>query len=293
MSVSLGDNTATTWMNLRFERCFAYPGIRPRLVVQYEARLADDSFKAEIQYLSAALYVASKFAGSGFVASRSVSRHGTSIEVHVPMSLGELTRMHDHLTGEVLTLEIEFEGLMHVWHDSERVAAFASSPPRGEWTALPVGTSRQARDTFQIARSDWVSRVMQAAGAGDYILTELRIPLDVLRDRWRAAAEGLKAAETQYYLGNDPEVFFRARAAFEALPGHPKEIVSFVEDKEKRKRLDKLLEAAVSYLHHGRHVARSSENEPTFPVTHADAEFALNLSKLLLSHVASLENSRQ
>lgn len=290
MSVAFTDNTATNWVNLRFERCYALPGIRPRLVIAYEARLPDETFKVDVDYLKAAVFVAEQFVGTGFIPGRSISRHGTTLEVEVPVSLRDLNLMHGHLTSDAIGIQIEFEGLMRVWHDSDHVAGFAGSPTRGEWTALPVGTSRQARDSFQVARSDWVTRVMQAAGAGEYILSELRIPLDQLRGPWRLAAEGLKAAETQFFLGNDPEVFFRARAAFEALPGHPKEIFSFLQDEEKGKRLDDVFRAVVSYLHHGRHIATAQGGERVFPVTHADAEFALNLSKLLLAHLASLSS---
>jgi hypothetical protein len=288
VSVAFTDSASTAWVTAKYERCSAIPGMKPRLVISYEARTTNDQFQVQIQYLVGSVFVADQFVGRGLVPSRDISRHGSNLDIEISLDIGDLNRLNGFLTGDSLTLVIEFEGLMRVWHDSEDVARFASSPPRDEWFYQTIGAGRQARDIFQIARSDWVSHVMERAGVGEYVFAELKIPSENLRREWKAAASLLSDATHHFHLGNDPEVFFKARAALEALPGHPKEILSFIGDTEKAKRLDALVRSTVSYLHHGRHVVRSDDEEPGFPVTHQDAEFALFLTKIVLAHLASL-----
>ncbi len=83
--------------------------------------------------------------------------------------------------------------------------------------------------------------------------------------------------------GEDDAVFHKLRAWLDSLPRAKKEILARIADKDKREHLDDLLLSFGKYLHDGRHV---KEEDGLFPVDHLDAAFALDMTRVLLSHLS-------
>jgi len=107
----------------------------------------------------------------------------------------------------------------------------------------------------------------------------------MLTVEWANAVTQLDRGEAAYATGDDPAVFSHLRGALDALPGAKKHVLDGVSDTNKRSRLDTLLKDAGEFLHTGRHVAKLGEQAGSFPVTHVDAAFALDL-RCCCPHVA-------
>lgn len=163
---------------------------------------------------------------------------------------------------------------------------FASRPSPGEWTAVPFGSSTVTSLDFEIARSDWYSRIREPLGTLRYLFVE--VPLPKAGHPLRKAAERLRDVEQALTAGDEPGVFLHCRGAVDALPGSPKNIFDGLSDAREAVALDALVKSAGAYLHRGRHVGRSGTQQGDFPVTGRDARFALNLTKVLISHVAGV-----
>jgi hypothetical protein len=121
-----------------------------------------------------------------------------------------------------------------------------------------------------------------------YRYLEVALPRsdDPLHQEWANSLSHLDEAERAYAAGDDVAVFSRLRASLDALPGAKKAILDGIADDEKRQRLDELLKRAGEFLHSGRHVSSTGSTAGTFPVDHMDAAFALDLMRVMLSHLS-------
>jgi hypothetical protein len=90
--------------------------------------------------------------------------------------------------------------------------------------------------------------------------------------------------------GNPPGVFGACRGAIDALPGDKIDIFAAMPEGKKREAIDLLTKSIGKYVHSGRHVVPNAGGEQAgeFPVDQRDATFMYNMTKLLLSHIASL-----
>jgi hypothetical protein len=126
--------------------------------------------------------------------------------------------------------------------------------------------------------------VLQPIGTVQYVSTEIALPKG--EQIVRAATSKIKEAESAYAMHDDPAVFFFCRGALDALPGAKQEIFASLADRDEAKLLDELTLHTGQFLHHGRHVAGDGEEAGEFPVDHVDARFALNLTEVLVAHIA-------
>ena len=117
---------------------------------------------------------------------------------------------------------------------------------------------------------------------------------EVLKQDWAKAVANLDNAERAYASGDDAAVFLHLRGALDALPGAKKAVLDDVRDEKKRGYLDAVLVKAGEFLHGGRHVAANGTLAGTFAVDHMGAAFALDLMRVLLSHLSlMLSGERQ
>lgn len=145
-----------------------------------------------------------------------------------------------------------------------------------------------ALDPLQIARAAWYESVLSPTRNEQYRYLEIALPRDdqALTAEWGKTVALLDEAERAYALGDDAAVFFQLRGAFDALPGAKQRILDGITDAKKHARLDSLLHQAGQFLHAGRHVSVSGEQQGEFPVDHLDAGFALDLMRVLFSHLS-------
>jgi hypothetical protein len=283
MDTTLGDST-TTWALLRSGRVTGQGRVAPRLTFEMYLRTPRERMTCQIQIMRAELLAGNEVLGAGILTGLEVV-HGEYVSsVEIPVTRAGLEHLAALTTGSQVDLRLRLSGWLRARDDNEDAGRFAGSPEPGVWTFLGFGTARQTELQFQIPRSDWYERVLQPIGTTEYISTEIAIPAGDLI--LRPAANHLAEAERAYAQGDDPGVFARCRAATEALPDAPKAIFAGLPDPSEAETLDELLRRANDYFHRGRHVAKGGDRQGDFPVTHADARFALSLATLLVSHVA-------
>lgn len=115
----------------------------------------------------------------------------------------------------------------------------------------------------------------EVAAAGTPALTRRQLPLLLGLHRRARHRTNLRA-------------LYRAAAALAIALGYSKNIFDGIADEGKATSLDAVLNEGGAYLHRGRHVAQEGDQKGEFPVDHADARFALTLTRLLVGEVARL-----
>ncbi len=290
MSFSIDLRASTlTWINLTLSSVRAEGHIHPRMVLTFDARTPPEQHRqARIIQLTVGLSFQNELLGTGWAREpgREVGSFGTHLTFVVPLTRNAIRFVNERAQGHEIQLTLQFNGVIFAKDDR----------PEQEWEGLPVidpgkwffTPVEEANLGISIPRSSWIKDVLEKIGFGKYILFELPIPEVPDPKRWEKALAHLNSAEEQYALGNDPAVFQNCRAAFEALKGFPKNVFAAVEDDEKRKAVDTLLETAQHFFHSGRHVSKAGPQEGLFPVDHRDAEFALVLARAFMTYIAKL-----
>ena len=149
--------------------------------------------------------------------------------------------------------------------------------------------NNSAGHQLAVSRSDWYERVLVPLRQTDFVYLEIALPQGEAGKPWRSAAEQLRRAEAAHAAGDDDTVFGRLRGALDSFPGAKQHIFDAVQDPDKRAHVDALAKAFGSFLHLGRHVGEpGTVNAGQFPVTHADAAFAIAQMKTLLSYASQV-----
>jgi hypothetical protein len=281
MDATLGDATIT-WALVRAGRVTGHGRVAPRLRCELYMRTPRERMSCQIQLLQAELSAAGEALGEGFMTGIEVNHGEYSHLVEIPLSRQGLEHLGTAVVGNQVEITLRLTGWMRVRDDNEDAPRYANTPEPGSWEFVPFGRGRQTELRIQVARSDWHASVLEPIGTLDYISTEIAIPASDLS--LRPVLGHLQDAERAYATGDDPTVFARCRAATEALPGAPKEIFAALGDRAEAEALDALLLSTNRYLHRGRHVAADGDSKGEFPVTHADAGFAINLAKLIIAN---------
>lgn len=195
--------------------------------------------------------------------------------------------IQDRLREANLSFELEFRGALYVGDDRpEGERRLNSELEQGEWHFVPIKSTKLP---ITVARSDWVKKVLELLGIGEYVLMEILVPGVPERERWKAALRHMEEAQKHFRMGNDAAVLQSCHSAFESLEGAPKHVFDRVADEKQRKAVDSLLKQAKYYFNSGRHVSKSAgPQRGAFPVDHRDAEFALYLSQVFLAYTAKL-----
>jgi hypothetical protein len=224
-----------------------------------------------------------------------------AVELGAPIASGENSlELEGPLTREALrfmesqfreqrkcALTMELRSLLWFKDDTPGgqsiTSAFVSA---GQWGLLP---STQTSIVATITRDDWMDNVVKVVQPEDRAILEVPIPTPPNRGRFEKALKHLATAEEQYQQGNDTAVLQACYGGFESLsPGAAKDVLAKLTDLEKRKHLDELLVKAKTYLHAGRHISKTGARLGDFDVDHRDAEFALGMTKMVISYVARL-----
>jgi hypothetical protein len=289
-TVQLSDAAGRGWIRLRAGDVHARGYVQPRLVVYLYAATTRERQWAEIHLLRGKLTFDNEQLGEGLLSGESLNYGERSIALEIPVDRAALQYVTDRAGGDRVDLALDIEGWMHVRRDSadDDPAVYQETPTPGHWGFLPFGRGSQTRLDLWIARSDWFTRVMEPVGTLSYIVTEIPVPKGSTAGEFLAALNHLREAESKYATGDDAEVFFRCRAALEVLPGAPKNIFNSLPDQAEAKCMDAMMAEVVGYLHRGRHPQRQGEQRGDFGVDHADAGFALALTRLLVAQTSRL-----
>jgi hypothetical protein len=188
-----------------------------------------------------------------------------------------------------ITLTLVFKGLLRYRHGYQKEDARAQGLGDPDvWHIESIGDQGLSELDVQVARSDWYEQVIDKLGIGSYLITPLYLPYSV--ETWQATLGHMNDALRALVQGNPPTVFGSCRAAIDALPGAKTKIFDGMPEGPKRNAIDELTKRIGEYIHSGRHVVPNSGGAQAgeFPVDGRDAVFVYNMTKLLLSHIASL-----
>ncbi|HMJ36661.1 MAG TPA: hypothetical protein VK501_22340 [Baekduia sp.] len=259
----------------------------PRLVFELDVRTPRERMEVHLQLLEARFVLGSEVAGVGMADGHVVGPHGRRILVEIPVAPVVLDVAQQLMPDDELLLQLRLSGLAFIKDDNSEHPQYMGEPAVGEWSAQSFGTHQHMTLDFRVSRSDWFRRVREPLGLMRYLHVEIGIPRGTGHPLAKVG-ELLANADRALAQGDEPGVFLHCRGAVDALPGSPKNIFDGLVDEREAKALDDLLRTAGAYLHRGRHVDREGDRQGEFPITGADARFALNLTKVVVSHVADV-----
>lgn len=266
--------------------------IAPRLLLTFRAR-PTRWFHVVLEDVSLTIRFNQERIGAGRTVHTDVSHDMTYVNFEIPTTHRLIRHITDGIPAgaSVFQLEAQLEGLARWRLDPEAPSSQAggrlvTDPPPGEWATSTLGGGSPVY--LQITRSEWFERILGPTRNEHFRYLEIALPRNdvVLATEWGKAVNHLANAEKSYALGDDTAVFTHLRGALDALPGAKKQILDGISDSAKRTQLDTLLKSAGTFLHLGRHVAADGSTVGTFPVDHLDAAFALDLMRVLLSHLS-------
>lgn len=144
---------------------------------------------------------------------------------------------------------------------------------------------------FKIAQSDWM-KTLKELGYGDYFLIEVPLRKVPPKKKLQKALTHLADAWTHFGEGRDEETLASCHKAFEFLAKQQKvkspdnaaflQLLSGVDDKEKRMKLSRLMEYICRYLNLGRH----EPGEEKQHLDRIDSEYALILCQATMAYIA-------
>ena len=140
---------------------------------------------------------------------------------------------------------------------------------------------------IQVSKLDWLKKVLEPIKYADFAILELPIPEIPNKELWEKALSHIIEAEAQYRTGDDPAVFSRCYAAYEAVKPIENHL-ELVANEDKRKAIKSIFDDMRRFYNKGRHVERVGTESGEFPVDHRDAEFAIYLVKSSVAYLAKL-----
>jgi hypothetical protein len=292
-SVQLGDSAGRGWINFRPDVIFARGSVRPRLYITLYAETTREKRFVDIHLLRGVLMLEQEQLAEGFLTGVSLNYTERPLTLEMPISREALQYVTDRVTGDKIDFILELSGWLEVWREpsEDDPAQYGESPTPGEHGFITVGGGGRGQVRMQIDRGHWFTQVMEPVGTLSYVVTEIPLPKGTTTTTFQPVLNHLREAERSYASGDDASVFFRCRAALEALPGSPKNIFDGVADPDLAECMNALTKESVDYLHRGRHTQREGEQRGEFPVDHADALFALAMTRLLVAQSSRLLNA--
>jgi hypothetical protein len=269
--------------------------INPRLLVTFKGH-ASLYAKLELDELVLRLEHRGELIGEG-AAPPGPFNDSLQVAFEVVTSHRLLAYITDSLSPSANSLQlvakIRGRGQFSVKENEPGLTRLATDPEPGAWTDATF--TRGTETALTVARSDWYERVVKVVSGDNYTYLEIAVPAvePGMNGSWRNVVDQLDEAERMYALGHDAAVFQHLRAAYEALPGSPDAIVASIANERKQKAVDDLLRQFGGFLHLGRHVTKVGSDAGTFPVSHQDARFALDLMKVTLAHLSGILGSEQ
>ncbi|MCI2975458.1 MAG: hypothetical protein MP439_05205 [Ferrimicrobium sp.] len=280
------------WATLELQSIGGAGRLSPRLHLHFRARPAPYT-QVILEDLTLRLEYQQEFIGEGRVMYEDFLHDSSQVTFEVVTSQRLLQHITDGLapTETVVQLDAKLFGFATVSRDKTDSAsqwiALSTDPDPGESKRIIV-RNRMGSTALQVARTEWYDRVLAPTRNEQYRYLEIALPKDdnALRKEWDLAVNHLVDAERAYATGDDPTVFGRLRAALDSLPGSKTSILAGISDTDKREDLDALLKQAGKFLHNGRHVSAEGTQQGTFPVDHLDAALAIDLMRVLFSHLS-------
>jgi hypothetical protein len=289
-SIQLSDPAGRGWVNVRAGDIWARGQLQPRLEMTLFAATTREKRWADVHLLRGKLSFNNEQIAEGLLSGVSLNHVERSLTLEMLIDRAALQYVTDNAVGDRIDLTLDLTGWMQVYREltDDDPTYLGETPAPGEKGFIAFGQGSQARLQLQVARSDWFTQVMQPVGTLNYLVTEIPLPKGDAATAFLAPLNHLKEAERRYAAGDDAEVFFRCRAALEAMPGAPQNIFDGLPDHDLAESMNAVMKETVDYLHRGRHPQREGDQRGEFAVDHGDAQFALAITRLLVAQAARL-----
>jgi len=258
--------------------------LAPVLVVWAQFRTVE-GWTADLLNLKLRVEYRNELLGEGWLVGPHVTHTTETTEmIEIPTSHRMIQYVSDSLgSASALDLEVRWSGLVRLNLNADATRRFANDPePGGSIESQVYGSGPM---NFQVARSDWFSKVLSSIRQEDFVYLEIAVPRGAAAAGWYNSLSLLAKAEEAYAKGDDTSVFANLRGVIDSLPGAKQHIFDALPE-PKRGKIDDLVKSYGEYLHAGRHVAVSGPMEGSFPVDHLDAAFAISACKVLLSYAS-------
>lgn len=166
---TLGDGT-TTWALLRAESVHGRGVAFPRIAFLIRARTPRERMTVQLPVLRGEIL------GQGLLTGSYIYSSDAQLTLEVPVSPACLEYLDRSVIGSRIDVTLRLSGWLRGRDDNTDGRRFANSPEAGEWIFQGFGEGRQTDLTFQVARSDWFSQVLEPIGTLNYICTEIALP---------------------------------------------------------------------------------------------------------------------
>lgn len=272
------------WLNIAYDAIGAEGTLLPCIALRLEFRSTGEGVEVELHRLTSTLWFEQERISIAGAPALRVGALPSVATLIFPVSDRILSSITDRVRGDEVAFRLDIEGLLRGRWDPERALTVQSEFPDGQWGFFIPSPTRLA---FSVPRSEWFSKVLGPLTTTRFVGLEIGLP-KVEGTAFVAALDRLRDAEESYARGDDAAVFAHCRGAIEGLPGYPHDIVNAISNVKKRNATDALIKEAGQYLQLGRHVSREGSDAGEFPVDHRDALLALNVTRLVVAHLARL-----
>lgn len=218
--------------------------------------------------------------GNDVIAQGSLRRCGTQIDVYpsqmefeLQTNLRAINFVNEQFREPYLDFSLTFDSLINYTNVSTNQSRIVKTGDSGL--------------SIKLSKLDWLKQVLEPIKYADFTLIELPVPEVPNKEQWTKALNHIEEAEAQYRTGNDPGVFSRCYAAYEAIKPIEKHLES-VSNEDKRNAIKKIFDDMRRFFNEGRHVEKNGAESGEFPVDHRDAEFAVYLVKSSVAYLAKL-----
>lgn len=96
--------------------------------------------------------------------------------MEIPLSRPAFEHIDHSFVDGPIELALRLSGWLLARDENDDGPRFASAPQPDEWVFQAFGEARDTSLRFQIARSEWFTRVLEPIGTTEYICTEVAIP---------------------------------------------------------------------------------------------------------------------
>lgn len=284
MTQSLNTGATSSPIQVDLANVGAQGRISPILLLRVNFRTIEN-WTADLLNLRVHLQCGNERLGDGTLIGPLITHTSETAEtIEIPTTHRMIQHVTDSLgTAPAIDLAVRWSGLVRLNFSPNAQKRYASDPEPGQSIETQVRNSGPMN--FQIARSDWFSKVLTQTRQEDYLYLEIAIPRGQIASAWQNSLALLAKAEEAYAKGDDASAFLHLRGIIDALPGAKKHIFDAIPE-PKRGTVDQLLKAFGDYLHAGRHIAATGPHQGTFPVDHLDAAFAIAACKTFLSYAS-------
>ncbi len=287
-------DSGRTYAKLELTDVSAAGRLNPRVCLSFVARTVP-YWQVELTDVIFQLQHKKELIGEGHLMCMGPLRDNGSLQVEfvIPQRFLRFITENLAVTESYLTFEAELKGRGRFLRDPQSPENYSynfrvDDPPLGEWRDCALWATANASAGIKIPRADWYQKILAPTRNERYIYLEVALPQEdkALAQEWQNTIEHFRSAEKAFALGDDITVFVYLRGALDAMPGAKTRILEGIRNESKRNVLDSLLKATGNQLHGGRHVVMEGSEAGTFPVNRLDAAFAMDLMRVLLSHLS-------